>query len=306
MMPSPISFILPLKILQSMITSSTAVAKLAGELEWNAASAYTVGQIVVRTDFGGRRFQNLIAGTNANKPEDDKERWYDLGVTGPLTMFDSEVSSQSMAPNALTVVFRPGAFNAMYLAGLDGLSLTIIVKEAPNGVEVYRFDGSLEDSEPADYYEYYFSPYKPKTEFLVTGLAPFANCEVTITISNPGSVARCGMASLGDQVSLGGPAMRGAKVKPKSYNKITTDKQGKTSVSKGKTARDISIRAQVPIEEAADVVDAVEQVNGIPCTWIGSDLPNLRTLRTFGLGTAEFSHDNDIVADLSLTVEGMI
>lgn len=306
-MTAPVSFIMPLTITASMITSSTAVSHSSTEPTWSSATAYTAGQIVFRPAPIGRRFECLVSGAaSSTLPEDDQDRWYDLGATDMTTMFDSEVSTPSIADGALTTVFRPGAFNALYLAGLDGTSLTVTVKDAPGGTEVYSQTVSLEDSAPDDYYEYFFSPYKPVTEFLVTDLVPYAGCEVTITVTNTGSIARCGMASLGDLVSLGGNALAGATVEPKSYARISTDARGKTSIKKGKAARDLSVSAQVPIEDSSRVVDALTDVLGVPCTWIATDMQNLRTLRAFGLGRGKVTYDLTDRATLSLSVEGMI
>lgn len=304
-MSTPVSFISPLTITASMITSSTAVTRLASELDWNAATNYTVGTVVFRPAIG-RRFENQIPGVDNSPPEDNAARWYDLGATGPLSMFDSEVSTQSICAGTLTTVFRPGAFNAMHLVGLEGSSLNITIKAAPGGAAVYSYSGSLEDSQPAEYYEHFFSPFKPKTDFLVTDLAPYASCEVTISISSPNGVARCGMASLGDLISLGGQALSGVTVEPKSYARIVTDERGKTSIKKGKAARDMAITAWVPTEEADTVVDALTQVMGVPCTWIGTDLQNFRSLRTFGLGNGKLTYDKVNHATLNLTVQGMI
>jgi len=304
-MMTPVSFILPLTILAAAITSSTAVTRLSSELDWAATTDYAVGTVVYRPDIG-RRFECLVKGVNSAKPEDSADRWYDLGATDKASMFDAEVSTQSIASGTLTVVFRPGAFNALYLAGLDGRTLSIIVKDRPGGLEIYSYSGSLEDSAPADYYEYFFAPFKPKTEFLATGLTPYAKCEVTITITNPGGVARCGMASLGDLVSLGGGALSGVTVEPKSYSRIVTDERGKTSVKKGKAARDLAVSAWVPIDKADTVVDALMQVMGVPCPWICTDMQNYRSLRTFGLGNGKLTYDKPTYATLNLTIQGMI
>ena len=304
-MTTPVSFISPLSITASMITSSTAVTKLASELDWNADTNYTVGTVVFRPTLG-RRFENKIGGVDSAPPEDDSDRWYDLGATSSMSMFDSEVSTQSMCAETLTTVFRPGAFNALYLGALDGRSLTITIKDRPGGATVYSYNGSLEDSEPDDYYEHFFSPFKPKTDFLATDLMPYASCEVTIAVTNTGGVARCGMASPGDLVSLGGPALRGVTVEPKSYARIVTDERGKTSIKKGKAARDMAITAWVPKDETDAVVDALTQVMGVPCVWIGTDMTSYRSLRTFGLGNGKFTYDKANHATLNLTVQGMI
>ena len=87
-MTFPVSYIKPLVIKESMITSSTAVTKLAAEQEWAATTNYALGTIVTRAEVGGRRFENLIPGTNANKPEDDRKRWYEHGLTDNVRQYE--------------------------------------------------------------------------------------------------------------------------------------------------------------------------------------------------------------------------
>lgn len=303
-MTAPVSFIMPLTITASMITSSTAVTHSTTEPNWVSGTTYALDQVVFVSSVG-RRFQCLIAGSSTITPQDDQTRWYDLGATSSITMFDSEVSTQSIADGTLTTVFKPGSFNAMFLAGLDGTSLTVTIKDAPGGAEVYSYTGSLDDSQPDDYYDYFFAPYRPVTDFLVTGLMPYASCEVTITITNTGSIAKCGMASLGDLVSLGGAALAGVTIEPKSYARITTDERGKTSIKKGKAARDLSISTVVDLVDVSDVANNLTQVLGVPCAWIGTDTTTLQAMRTFGLGNGKLTV-NQTHATLSLTVQGMI
>jgi hypothetical protein len=221
-------------------------------------------------------------------------------------MFDNEVSTPTIADGTLTQVFQPGAFNAGHFLGLDGRTMTFTIKDAPGGAVVRDVVIPLEDSEPADYYEHFFEPFKPKTEYLVTGLEPYAACEVTVSISNPGGIARCGMASLGDLVSVGGPALSGVTVEPKSYSRIETDSRGKTSIRKGKAAKDLSASALVPLDTADSVVDALTSVLGVPCTWIITDSVRMRSMRAFGLGSGKLTYGTSSNATLNLTVQGMI
>lgn len=301
----PVSYIKPLVIKPSMITSSTAVPKLAGEVEWNADVTYVLGQVVIRTELGGRRFENRIAGKNANKPEDDRDRWYDLGSTDQNTMFDSKDGRQSIAPNVLTVVLRPGAHNAMFLAGLDGAELDIVWKEYPGGPEYHTYSGSLEDSQPDDYYDYYFSPYSPQTDFLITDLAPYASCEVTISVRNPGSVARCAIASIGDLTAVGGPALSGVSVDVSGSARVTADERGLASVVAGKLACDLSAQAIVPSDMARGVVRAAREVQNIPCPWLITDQRLREELRSFGLGSIKLTYGSNRIT-ASIDVQGTI
>ncbi|WP_288379841.1 hypothetical protein [uncultured Massilia sp.] len=301
----PVSYIKPLVIKPSMITSSTAVKKLAGEAEWVAATAYALGQVVTRADLGGRRFENLIAGQNTNKPEDDRDRWYDLGLTDQNTMFDGKDGRQSIAPNALTVVLRPGAHNALFLAGLDGTALDIVWKEYPGGPQYHSYSGTLEDTQPDDYYDYYFAPYSPQTDFLITDVTPYASCEVTITISNPGSVARCAIASIGDLTAVGGPALSGVSVDVSGSARVTADDRGMASVVAGKLACDLSAQAIVPDDMARGVVRSIRAVQNIPCPWLITDQRLREELRSFGLGAVKLTYTSNQIR-ASIDVQGTI
>lgn len=156
-MTAPACFISPLVITAAMVTSSTAVTKLPGELDWVATADYAVGTVVYRPALG-RRFENLKPGVHSSPPEDALDRWYDLGATSKMSMFDDSPATQSIAPGTLTQVFRPGAFNAMYLAGLDGQTLTVTVKDQPGGTVIFTHTESLEKSEASDWWEHFESP----------------------------------------------------------------------------------------------------------------------------------------------------
>lgn len=303
---TPVTFISPIEITASMITSSTAVAYLASEPEWNATTAYNKGQVVYRSIAGTiRRFENQIPGTNSNVPESDQDRWYDLGSTDKMSMFDNVAHTQSIAPSTLTVVFQPGAFDSFYLANLDGRTITVIVKDSPNGNVIYTSTDSLDDSAPPDYYEYFFSPFRPQTEWLMSSLVPYANSEVTITIGNPGGVARAGITSFGTMVSLLAPPESGARVKARNYTRTKTDERGVTEYRKGRKARDVTMTITVPIEQASNIADSLDEISDLPCAIIGGDIDYLRALRAFGLINYELNY-RSIDAVFSLNVQGTI
>lgn len=281
-MTAPACFISPLVITAATITSSTAVTKLPGELDWVATGDYALGQVVFRPALG-RRFENLKPGVNSSPPEDALDRWYDLGATSKTSMFDDSPASQSIAPGTLTQVFRPGAFNAIYLAGLEGQSLSVIVKDQPGGTVVYEYTGSLEKSEVSDWWEYFFSPLRPRTDFMATEITPYASCEVTIKVVNTGGVARCGIASIGDLVSLVGIAESGARVKARTLSRIDSDSRGRPTKEPGRNARDLAFTVTVPLDMAETIADAVDAVMDVSCPVMATDIDSLRVARTFGL-----------------------
>lgn len=304
---TPAIFISPVEITAAMVTSSTAVTHLATELEWAAATAYSKGQVVYRTIVGTiRRYENQIPGTNANPPEDDQDRWYDLGATDKMSMFDTTVYTQSMAPGTLTTVFRPGPFDSFHLANIEGTTLDITVKDAPGGTVVYPLSMALDDFQPDDYYDYFFAPFRSITDFTITDLVPYGNSEVTITVNySGGGVAKIGIASFGNAVSLLAPPENGARVKAKNYTRTTTDGRGVTEYKRGRKARDISFQITVPIEQASNVADSMDLVSDTPCAVIGGDIDYLRALRAFGLINYELQY-RSIDAVFNINVQGQI
>jgi hypothetical protein len=301
-MSAVLSFISPLTITAAMIASSNAVSHSSTELNWNALTNYTKGTIVYRSTFN-RRYECLVGGVDSGLPEDTPLRWYDLEETDQLTMFDGEVSTASIADDALTVVVSPGAFNAMFLA-LDGLDYDITIRDGPGGALIHHFSGDLEGSEPADYYEHFYAPFEPRTDLLLTGLDPYSLCQVTIVINNPGAIAGCGMCAFGDLTSLG-KTLSGGRVETKSYNRITADSRGKTKIRRGKTARDMAVTAIVDMSEFDAVNIALARVSGVPCVWIATDSKTLQTMRSFGLGNGSLVN-NTSHAVLTHNTQGMI
>jgi hypothetical protein len=85
-----------------------------------------------------------------------------------------------------------------------------------------------------------------------------------------------------------------------------TDSRGKTSVRKGKSARDMSISALIALEDADNVVDLISTVLGVPCVVIASDSQQMQSARVFGLPTGKVTYPGGQFANLSMTVQGMI
>ncbi|MGG7604627.1 hypothetical protein [Massilia sp. BKSP1R2A-1] len=299
-MTAPACFISPLLITAAMITSTSAVTKLPGESDWVATGDYALGQVVYRPSLG-RRFENLKPGVNSSPPEDALDRWYDLGTTSKMSMFDDSPGTQSISPNTLTQVFRPGAFNAMYLAGLDGQTLSVIVKDQPGGTIIFEYQGSLEKSEASDWWEHFFSPLRPRTEFTATEITPYASCEVTITVVNTGGVARIGIVSIGDLVSLVGIAESGARVKARTLSRIDSDSRGRPTKQQGRNARDLTFTVTVPLDMAETIADAVDEVMNVSCAVMATDIDSLRVGRTFGLIGYDLTlRSNDAVFNFSV------
>ena len=76
--------LIPLAVTDAMLTSSTIAEPASGEVAWNPATTYAIGDKVILTSTH-RVYQNLVAGVNAMSPDVNQGQtpaiWLDVGQT---------------------------------------------------------------------------------------------------------------------------------------------------------------------------------------------------------------------------------
>lgn len=308
---SKASVLAPVTITDAMISSSTIAEPAAGETLWNAATNYTQGMRAIRIQTH-RIYENIIAGVNAFAPEltvaDTLPRWADVGPTNKWAAFDGYVNTPSSIASSLTYVLRPGIFNSCSLYGLIGDACNISVKDAPGGTVVHT---SVTDLivPPIDHYDYYFpTSFKQLSKVFVQDLVPYADPELTITITNGVSVAKVGMVVIGDLRPLvveEGGTQFGAQVKPTTYSYIKTDDFGKTTIRRRGSATDMDIRVDLSQSDSDNALLTLQEVLDVPAAWIGSDASGFAGLNVFGLASGSLSYEAGHSL-MSISVKGTI
>lgn len=308
--------LVPLVITDAMVSSSTASEPSATETVWAAATSYVVGQEAILTTTH-RVYTNLIAGVNATSPDQaltsSTPRWLDTRPTNKWAAFDAQVNTQSVLVTPLTYVLRPGLFNALAFYGLDGATLNVSVKDAVGGNVVYTYTTDL-NSLPLDHYDYYFGTIKLLTKALCQGITPYADPEVTITITAAtGVIVKAGMIAVGDlrslistsTSSLGG-TQYGAKAKPITYSYISTDAYGNTKIVRRNKSTDMDIRVVVPNSDTDSALQTIQDVLDVPAAWIGSDSAGYLGLSVFGLASGDVSYEGPNHSVITIAVKGLI
>jgi hypothetical protein len=306
--------LVPIAIIDAMVSSSTAAEPGPGEIVWNAGDSHTVGQerILLSTH---RVYECLIAGVDATSPDISigltTPHWIDKRPTNKWAAFDGQINTQSLVVTPLTYVLLPGVFNALALYGLDGANISISVKDAPGGTVIYSYTGELVEP-PVDHYDYYFGRIKPLTKVLCRDIVPYANPEVTITISAAtGITVKAGMIALGDLRTLitvegNGGTQFGAKAKPITYSYINTDEFGVTKIIRRTKATDLDIRVRVPRADTDSALATIQDVLDVPAAWIGSDADGFTGLNVFGLASGDVSYEGPAHSIIAINVKGFI
>ena len=282
-MTASFSVLQPVAITDAMFISSTAPE--TDYTAWSAVTTYAAGDRSISTTTH-RIYESLVAGNLNHDPTDINNRvgatpyWLDYGPTNKWAMLDAEVSSPTTNASPLTVVIRPGFFNCVGLVGLDAEHLAITVKDAPGGNVIYSYDADLEDSAPGDYYEYFFSGFKPQTDFIVSGIDQYNAAEITLSLTSASAPVACGMLQLGDLFKL--------RINLRSLLCFQFK---------------LSQTAFIKYSHRCSVINGLLD---IPCLWIATDLPQFSGARVFGLGSAEMSYENARNCLLSVDVKGLI
>lgn len=305
------NILIPTPITDAMLTSSTIAEPSAAETAWVSGSNYVVGDVRIRTTTHRRYEAQAVITGSATPPEEDPTRWLDVGPTDRWALFDSEVSTQSRITTPLTYVLRPGFFNAIGLAGLDGALLTITVKDAPGGTVVDTRTLDLTEP-PLDWYDWAFGRINALSKVVVDGFVPYPDAEVTITIAAaPGVSVGAGMLLLGDFVPLAGQGpfggvQQGPSAEPITYSYIATDEFGTTSIKRRKATTDLRCEVVMPRSEADNAVAVLQRVLDVPAFFVPTQAPGYAGLIVFGLGGGAVRYDSFNVAIASVFVKGMI
>jgi hypothetical protein len=289
------------------------ISSSAGENEypdWAVGATFGNGDFCVSTTTH-KVYQSQVAGNTGKDPTNAVNRvapivyWSEYGPTNRWAMFDNKVSTQTSVPSPLTVVLRPGAFSDAYLAGLDAEAVSFVVRDAPGGNIIYSYSGNLEGSAPGDYDEYFFDPFAPLTDLLLTGADQYANCEVTLTLTRASGNVKCGAFAVGTIKQIG-RALTDAEAEPGSYGFIDTDRWGNSTIVDGAKYTNLSMAAMTDSREKGRVAQGVvTSLLNVAAFWFCSDRADSAGLRAYGIGSGRFRYSADR-CDISITVKGLI
>lgn len=303
---------IPTPITDAILSSSTIAEPAVGETAWVSAGTYAVGDRRIRTTTH-RVYECVQAHAGrAEPPEADAAYWLEFGPTIRWAMFDTQVSTQSAIAAPLTVVLRPGNFNALALYGLDGGAVSVTVKDAPGGTVVFAKTVELIEP-PLDWYDWVFGRIRPLSKTIIDGIAPHPDAEVTVDITAASGVTvKAGLLMLGDftplvgdEAAFGGVTY-GATAELVDFSYIRTDDYGNTSITKRRNASDMRCKLVLPKAGVDFAISVMQQALATPCAWVASDTPGNAGLNCFGLGSGSVSYEGPYHAEISIYVKGLV
>lgn len=291
-------------ILPTVITP--AILKDSNVLEndapaWSSTVTYTKGQTVL---VDRKVYEALGVGTNLNKPPATEPTfWLDTGFDNRWRMFDQKVGTLTERATPLVVKLTPGIVSDMALLNVDAESVDVVMKLA--GATVWSASMDLRSSETVlDWYDYFFMPFRAKTDAVFTGMPPYATAELTITIAKPLNPVAVGTLIVGTAINLGNTLIS-PKIGIVDYSKKEPDAWGDYYVVERAFSKRMSAEVLVDNKMLDEVFRTLAKYRATPLLWSGgigrfSSLIVYGFYKSFELDIAFSTH-----AHLSLDIEGL-
>lgn len=233
--------------------------------QWLVGTAYALAS---EARDGQRRYVSRQAANTGHTPATSPDWWLDTGPVNRVAMFDQSLGTVTSAAEQIVVTLAPTSYmDGISLMGLRGQEVRVQVADSP-------FDQTFGLYYPravSNMYEYRFEPFEQREKLLVTGLPVGPGVQITITISNPGGVAACGMCVPGLLRKFGETEF-GASVGIKDYGKKSVDQWGKPTLLEGAWSDRMTITVDVPNYLIDALKRELTRYRSRPVVWIASGL----------------------------------
>lgn len=248
---------------------------------WSATASYAIGARVIRTEVH-KVYEALVSGVDATHPEDaiggSTPRWLEIGPTNRWALFDNQISTETAANGSIQIVIKPGIINSVALIGV--VARRVSVSMVYDGDTVYDESRNLDKSEISNWYQYFFAGFELIDQAVFTGLPPFADAEVTITIEGS-DIVSCGALLVGTSYYLGKVKYSPA-IEITDYSVKQTDVYGVTTFVKRQYAKKMEAALMVENNRINAVFARVGSLRATPSVWMTSEKSKYDLLAVFG------------------------
>lgn len=296
--------ITPIEINDVRLTSSTIAEPDTGESLWEAETVYPLGRVVIRPTTH-KKYENILAGSDAGAPESTPSRWIEVGSTNRYAMFDVLRNTQSIKSSPVTIVLTPNfRVDSIGLLSVDADDVTITIT---NGDEiVYSASRALSNRNVIDWFSYYFASFTKNPNIVFFDIPPYSTTVITITFTSV-SEMRIGAVVLGTQTDLG-VAVDSVSSDELNFSRIGREITGEAILLPRRSVPKISIQTSADPTALNIIRQARKNLNAVPCVWSGlddqADNPYFETVLLLGIYKKfAINLNNSAMIDISLEIE---
>lgn len=236
----------PITINDARLTSSTVAEPdtAQGEIAWVSGTAYTIGQIRIRTQTH-RKYVALTNHTSTTPPENDAVNWKDIGPTNRYAVFDTERNTATMVTGtAFSFVVTPGVrTQALAIFGISGVeTVKVTGRSGVGGAIVYQSTVTLSTRTTTTWSQYFFGAFSFRESVVILDLPLQINLSITVefTRASSGAIA-VETCAFGTPVEVG-DSQYGATSDVLDFSRIERDAFGNATLVKRKNVPTLNVQ----------------------------------------------------------------
>jgi len=235
--------------------------------------------------------------------------WVKIKPTNYYAMIDGETGTQTENAETITISITGINYDSFSLLEVVGTTIDIELYDNSTSAVVFEKTFDLQDeSSIIDFFTYCFSEFTFTPSIYTDAIPLYTDAKLTITISNAGSIAKCGRLVFGRSSYIGDTGY-GANLGIESYSRKVVDEFGNTTlVHRGSVNLD-SYEVQVPTQKIPLLKRKAQELDAIPILFVMDESPtsNTENLLNFGYWHS-FSMliPNSVKSSISLTIKGIL
>ena len=283
LLPYTAKVIIPTAVTDTALKSCTVAEPASGETEWNAATAYTVGQEAIRASLH-KKYRRKVAGATATAPEDDATNWLEIGATNRWAQFDQKIGSRTTVPSGnITTVLEFGSIEGVALLDLRGESVTVTLKQTPGGSVAWTRSQNLDATPVQSVYDWMYGEYRQLYNVIWTDLpGQFPSGELTVTVAGNTSGAAIG-ALVAGRVHGIGLTEYGAGSGLLNWGKVVDDGFGNREWIEGGYANRVTLPLVIEKSDMTRVKRVLTAIRSTPSVYVAGCMPEYDSLNCYGV-----------------------
>ena len=233
---------------------------------YNAGTTYAAADIVSSIGSNIHLLYKSTTAGNLGNALTDTTKWTLLGSTNARAMFDDTYGSQTSNADSITFVVTPWVLiNSLWFGNLDVASIRI--QQSVSGFDTTI---NLNTHNVLNWYDWYYEPITRMEDLAsVGGIPPYPASTLTITMSNTGSIAKCGIFVMGVAKVLGltqWEILAGIL----SYSGTTTDGFGNTKFLPRAKAKKLNLEVRITPGYEDEAFRIMTLYTDVPLVLIGT------------------------------------
>lgn len=283
LLPYTAKVLVPTPVTDAALKSCTVAEPASGETEWNAATAYTLGQEAIRATLH-KKYRRKVAGATATAPESDATNWLEIGSTDRWAQFDQKIGSRTTVPSGnITTVLELGSIEGLALLDLRGASVTATLKQTPGGAVAWTRTQYLDATPVQSVYDWMYGEYRQLHNTIWTDLpGQFPFGELTVTVTGHASGAAIG-ALVAGRVHGIGLTEYGAGSGLLNWGKVVDDGFGNRTWEEGGYANRVTLPLVIENSDMTRVKRVLTTIRSTPSVYVASCMTEYDSLNCYGV-----------------------